>query len=383
MGLLVRAYARARERFDRPTALVFVGGHDGEWELEHPGVVARDLGLDDVFLAGWHEHEELADFYCAADAMRAGVDLRAVRARPRRGHGLRAAGDRGRPLRAGGHRHAGRDGLAGAPGRRGARWRTRSSRPCTTPPSCAGAGGPPPATSSERFAWPAIAERVAETLTAGRRRPARVAFRRCRPRRSQSSSSATSRRPGHASGSPWTAAASRSARRRWCSTAPAAACGSGRCATCRRGISTACPRRSPAQGRPSPAAHPNGAQRLDHVVVTTPDLKRTFAALQGAGIELRRVREHSDTLHQGFFRLGEVILEVVGPPHPSGEEPARFWGLVAVVPDVDALVADAEPGLFGTPRAAVQEGRRIVTVLARRGAHRGAGVHNLTRDPQK
>jgi hypothetical protein len=74
------------------------------------------------------------------------------------------------------------------------------------------------------------------------------------------------------------------------------------------------------------------------------------------------VREHSDTLHQGFFRLGEVILEVVGPPQPSGDEPARFWGLVAVVPDVDALVADAEPGLFGTPRAAVQEGRRIVTV---------------------
>jgi catechol 2,3-dioxygenase-like lactoylglutathione lyase family enzyme len=115
-------------------------------------------------------------------------------------------------------------------------------------------------------------------------------------------------------------------------------------------------------GETEPAAHPNGAQRVDHVVVTTPDLKRTLAALQGAGMELRRVREHSDTLHQGFFRLGEVILEVVGPPHPSGEEPARFWGLVAVVPDVDALVADAEPGLFGTPRAAVQDGRRIVTV---------------------
>jgi hypothetical protein len=115
-------------------------------------------------------------------------------------------------------------------------------------------------------------------------------------------------------------------------------------------------------GETEPAAHPNGAQRVDHVVVTTPDLKRTLAALQGAGMELRRVREHSDTLHQGFFRLGKVILEVVGPPHPSGEEPARFWGLVAVVPDVDALVADAEPGLFGTPRAAVQDGRRIVTV---------------------
>jgi hypothetical protein len=111
-----------------------------------------------------------------------------------------------------------------------------------------------------------------------------------------------------------------------------------------------------------PAAHPNGASRIDHVVVNTPDLGRTFAALQEAGLDLRRVREHSETLHQGFFRLGEVILEVVGPPQHSGDEPARFWGLVAVVPDVDALVAQAEPGLFGEPRAAVQEGRRIVTV---------------------
>jgi glycosyltransferase involved in cell wall biosynthesis len=68
MGLLVRAYARARERFARPAALVFVGGHDGEWEAEHPGVVAQQLGLDDVFLAGWHDHEELPSFYCAADA---------------------------------------------------------------------------------------------------------------------------------------------------------------------------------------------------------------------------------------------------------------------------------------------------------------------------
>jgi catechol 2,3-dioxygenase-like lactoylglutathione lyase family enzyme len=111
-----------------------------------------------------------------------------------------------------------------------------------------------------------------------------------------------------------------------------------------------------------PAAHPNGAVRIDHVVVNTPDLPRTFAALQDAGLDLRRVREHSDALHQGFFRLGEVILEVVGPPQPSGDCPARFWALVAVVPDVDALAASAEPGLFGEPRAAVQEGRRIVTV---------------------
>jgi hypothetical protein len=123
-----------------------------------------------------------------------------------------------------------------------------------------------------------------------------------------------------------------------------------------------------AQGAPPPPGeHPNGATRIDHVVVSTPDLPRTFAALQEAGLDLRRVREHSETLHQGFFRMGEVILEVVGPPAATGGEPARFWGLVAVVPDVDALVAAASPGLLGTPKPAVQEGRRIVTVAREAG----------------
>ena len=67
VGLLVRAYARARERFERPAALVIVGGHEGECEGEHPCDVARELGLDDVFLTGWQEHEDLPDFYSAAD----------------------------------------------------------------------------------------------------------------------------------------------------------------------------------------------------------------------------------------------------------------------------------------------------------------------------
>jgi hypothetical protein len=112
---------------------------------------------------------------------------------------------------------------------------------------------------------------------------------------------------------------------------------------------------------PSPGTHTNGASRIDHVVVTTPDLGRTISALESAGMELRRLREHSDSLHQAFFRMGEVILEVAGPPQPSGDEPARFWGLVAVVADVDALAA-TDRALFGEPRPAVQEGRRIVTV---------------------
>jgi hypothetical protein len=110
-----------------------------------------------------------------------------------------------------------------------------------------------------------------------------------------------------------------------------------------------------------PEAHPNGTVGLDHVVVFTPALDRTLEALQGAGLDLRRVREAcgDPPVRQGFFRLGDVILEVAGPVGEDG--PARFWGLVAVVADLDAAVA-AGGGLVGTPKDAVQPGRRIATV---------------------
>jgi hypothetical protein len=111
-----------------------------------------------------------------------------------------------------------------------------------------------------------------------------------------------------------------------------------------------------------PPAHPNGALRLDHVVVFTPDLERTFAALEAAGFELRRVRDAGTSelpLRQGFYRLGEVVLEVVGDVDPPG--PARFWGLVVVVSDLDALAERLGDDL-GAPRDAVQPGRRIATL---------------------
>jgi hypothetical protein len=113
-----------------------------------------------------------------------------------------------------------------------------------------------------------------------------------------------------------------------------------------------------------PVAHPNGARGLDHVVVATPDVARTFAALAAAGLELRRVREAGSgerPLRQGFYRIGEALLEVVGPPEPAGDGPAAFWGLVVVVDDLDALAARLGPHL-GRPRAAVQAGRRIATL---------------------
>ena len=68
----------------------------------------------------------------------------------------------------------------------------------------------------------------------------------------------------------------------------------------------------------SEVAHPNGAVGIDHVVVATPDFDRTAAALDAAGLGLRRVRD-AGGFRQGFRRLGPAILELV-------EAPARVCG---------------------------------------------------------
>ena len=67
--LLLGAYARARPRLTAPAPLVLVGGYPGEWEGEHPAETVRRLGLDDVFLAGWHDQRELPEMLSAADLL--------------------------------------------------------------------------------------------------------------------------------------------------------------------------------------------------------------------------------------------------------------------------------------------------------------------------
>lgn len=110
--------------------------------------------------------------------------------------------------------------------------------------------------------------------------------------------------------------------------------------------------------------HPNGVTGLDHVVVFTPDLTRSIASFEQAGLELRRTRDTGGTggpMRQAFFRLGPVILEVVGPDDASGDGPARFFGLAFTCDDLDATArwfGDRLP----PPKAAVQEGRRITTL---------------------
>jgi glycosyltransferase involved in cell wall biosynthesis len=69
LPLLIEAYATARKRFEGVTALVLLGGYPGEWEGEHPIETIERLGLHDVFLAGWHSHAELPDYFNASDAL--------------------------------------------------------------------------------------------------------------------------------------------------------------------------------------------------------------------------------------------------------------------------------------------------------------------------
>jgi hypothetical protein len=114
----------------------------------------------------------------------------------------------------------------------------------------------------------------------------------------------------------------------------------------------------PPEAPATPPAHPNGVVGVDHVVVTTPRLDRTLAALEGVGLEVRRTRDAGGGMRQAFLVAGPAVLEVVGDA--PGKVATRLWGVTFVVPDVDELVAGFGD-VLGTPRAAVQPGRRIVT----------------------
>jgi hypothetical protein len=125
----------------------------------------------------------------------------------------------------------------------------------------------------------------------------------------------------------------------------------------------------------APAApHPNGAVAVDHVVMLSPDFDTTVEELESQGFELRRMREGATpggSTRQAFFRAGEPILEVVQAPEGSSVArdrggPARLWGLACVVEDMEATAA-ALGDLLGSPREAVQPGRRIATLRSEAG----------------
>jgi hypothetical protein len=148
------------------------------------------------------------------------------------------------------------------------------------------------------------------------------------------------------------------------------------------GLDTDASKAPPAAGDP----HPNGVRSIDHVVVLTPDLDRTADTLRAAGFDFRRLREGATpggSTRQAFFRMGEVILEVVEAPEgtriaadPDG--PARLWGISFLVEDLDEPAAALE-GALGDPRDAVQPGRRIAT--ASKEAELGPAVAFMTPGP--
>ena len=125
------------------------------------------------------------------------------------------------------------------------------------------------------------------------------------------------------------------------------------------------------QPAPDPAAtHPNGVVAIDHIVAMSPSLDRSVGALQGAGLDLRRIREQptpAGAPRQAFFRLGTEILELIQEPYEVVERtggrdgPARFWGVAVRVDDLDRTVELLGPHA-GPIRPALQAGRHIATV---------------------
>jgi hypothetical protein len=125
---------------------------------------------------------------------------------------------------------------------------------------------------------------------------------------------------------------------------------------------------SDAPSREAASVHPNGVVTIDHLVAFTPDRARTAAALEAAGLRLRRMRDEPTPGgggFQAFFRLGEVILEVIefAPGSPQSAEPdapARFWGLALGVESLEPAT-DLLGDRLNEPRDAVQPGRQIAT----------------------
>lgn len=119
---------------------------------------------------------------------------------------------------------------------------------------------------------------------------------------------------------------------------------------------------------PEPQTHPCGALNIDHVVLLTGDGERTATAFSAvSGMEVRRIREADiggQPMSQRFFRLGEVVLEIVSPGGADAA-PASFYGLGITVADLDALPARYGDAL-GAVRPAVQPGRRVAVLKHRR-----------------
>jgi hypothetical protein len=124
-------------------------------------------------------------------------------------------------------------------------------------------------------------------------------------------------------------------------------------------------------------AHPNGIFEIDHVVLTSPDLQRTVKTLGGLGIPALREREtgtYGAPMVQIFFRLGQPILELIGPKEPmENAGNARFFGLAFTSSDLE-LTAKVMGSALHDPKDAVQAGRQIATLDKSAGSTIGIAI---------
>lgn len=112
--------------------------------------------------------------------------------------------------------------------------------------------------------------------------------------------------------------------------------------------------------RPTPDAgvHPNGIERIDHVVYAVPELDPAVDALTAVlGTEPRRraFPRGPSGPEMAFFTVGDgAFIEVVA----SGRLPG-LWGIAFWSRDLDATVAAIKEagGPVGEPKTAVQGGR--------------------------
>lgn len=119
--------------------------------------------------------------------------------------------------------------------------------------------------------------------------------------------------------------------------------------------------------------HPNGIVSIDHVVVATPDCRRTTTAFTTAGFPIRRTintERFGSPMQQSFLWAGDVIIEVIGPVSTDAHagEPkagkASLFGLTFTTTDMD-LTVSVMGDLIGDPGPALQPDRSIATVRTR------------------
>ena len=183
LELLVRAHKRAQERSRRPIPLVLVGGYPGEWEERHPLRIVRELGAANVFLAGWRPHSAMPDAFNAADLLvfpSAGDSF---------GLPLVEAAACGVPAIAaavGGPAEIVRDGETGwlVPADDEEALARAIAEAAADPDERRRRGAHALGANTQRFAWPAIAARLAELFADVRRAHAPAKQRQLRAQRS-------------------------------------------------------------------------------------------------------------------------------------------------------------------------------------------------------